>query len=143
MKIALVDDDEQFAWLIKYQVEEYNLETKGDRVELSPWNNPVSFLKCMQASNEAICDYDIVIIDMKMPVMHGFDVHKELKDLCPDLKCFITSSSIEKQDTLDSMVRKEGFQIRDIISRSLTLSRFVNNLQINLRRPYYEKHYAY
>lgn len=141
MKIALVDDDSSFAFIVEHQIKVYNSNTIGEKIEFVYYSNPVFFLHCMSREEE-VCSYDIVLIDMMMPLMDGFSVHKELVEMCPNLKCFITSSSIEETDNLESMVSKVSFEIREVIARSLNITRLVNNLQVNIRRPYYETHYA-
>ena len=49
-------------------------------------------------SNDALRDfkphfYDLVMLDIVMPKMDGFDLYKELKKVDPDVKvCFLTAS---------------------------------------------------
>jgi len=142
MKIAIVDDDQTFTWLVEQQVKVYNGGINEHQITLKPWHNPVSFLECLRTKNDSLCDYDIVIIDMKMPNMDGFSVHEELMKLCPNLKCFINSSSIEDDDPYESMVLKSTFKIGEVIKRSFSISRLLNNLQIKTRKIFYEKCYA-
>jgi DNA-binding response OmpR family regulator len=80
-RILFVDDEPDLTSLIKMV-----LECAGFNVNV--FNN----------SYDALIDfkphlYDLVMLDIVMPKMDGFDLYKELKKLDPDVKvCFLTAS---------------------------------------------------
>ena len=53
--------------------------------------------------------YDLVILDIVMPNMNGFDLYKELKKLDPQVNvCFMTASEEYRED-----LRKEEYRTLD------------------------------
>ena len=84
MKIMVVDDDPDITSLYRAAFEE------EEGLEINTYNDP----------REALSDfkpgyYDILLIDVKMPHMDGFDLYKELKKIDPNIKvCFITGFEV-------------------------------------------------
>ncbi|HKG86885.1 MAG TPA: response regulator, partial [Nitrososphaeraceae archaeon] len=86
-KILLVDDEPDLKFLFKE-----GLEHAGLRVDA--FNNSAEVLKDFKPHF-----YDLVILDIVMPDMDGFDLYKELKKLDPDVKvCFLTASQKYHED---------------------------------------------
>lgn len=80
-KILFVDDEPDMTSLFKSM-----LELTGFSVDAS--NDPANAL-----NNFKPHFYDLVIIDIVMPNMDGFELLKELKKLDPDINaCFLTAS---------------------------------------------------
>lgn len=60
---------------------------KGEGFEVDSYNDPFTAL-----SNFSAGIYDIVLIDVKMPKMDGFDLYRKLKNIDDDVKyCFLTA----------------------------------------------------
>jgi len=86
-KILLVDDEPDLKFLFKE-----GLEHAGLCVDA--FNNSAEVLKDFKPHF-----YDLVILDIVMPDMDGFDLYKELKKLDPDVKvCFLTASQKYHED---------------------------------------------
>jgi DNA-binding response OmpR family regulator len=80
-KILFVDDEPDMTSLFKKV-----LESAGFSVDV--FNNSADTLKDFKPHF-----YDLVMLDIVMPKMDGFDLYKELRKVDPDVKvCFLTAS---------------------------------------------------
>ena len=94
-KILFVDDEPDLTFIFKE-----GLEYAGFSVDA--FNNSADALKNFKPRF-----YDLVMLDIVMPEMDGFDLYKELKKLDPNVKvCFLTASEKYSED-----FRKEEYQI--------------------------------
>ena len=58
--------------------------------EVDAFNEPEKALTRFKPSY-----YDLVILDIKMPEMDGFELHKRIKEIDPNIKvCFLTASEL-------------------------------------------------
>jgi DNA-binding response OmpR family regulator len=81
-KILSVDDEPHMTAMLKMA-----LEGVGFTVDV--FNDPVLALKSFKPNL-----YDLVILDVMMPKMNGFELHDQLKKIDPGIKvCFMTASS--------------------------------------------------
>jgi DNA-binding response OmpR family regulator len=79
-RILIVDDDPDIANLYKL-----SLEREGFVVDA--FNDPLLVL-----SNYRVGIYDLLLIDIKMPQMNGFELYHKLRNLGDNSKvCFITA----------------------------------------------------
>jgi CheY-like chemotaxis protein len=79
-RILLVDDENDICFTFKETLEDSGFIT-------DTYNNPVSAL-----NNFKPHIYDLVILDIKMPDMNGFELYKEIKKIDPNTKiCFLTA----------------------------------------------------
>jgi len=82
-KILLVDDEPDVLYTIKNI-----LEDNGFQVDT--FNDPIISLKSY-ASNY----YNLVILDIKMPKMDGFELYTKIKEKDPKVKiCFFTATAM-------------------------------------------------
>ena len=80
-KILFVDDEPDMTLLFKQM-----METGGFSVDV--FNDSAGALRNFKPHF-----YDLVMLDLVMPKMDGFDLYKELKKQDPDVNvCFITAS---------------------------------------------------
>ena len=94
-KILFVDDEPDLTFIFKE-----GLEYAGFSVDA--FNNSADALKNFKPRF-----YGLVMLDIVMPQMDGFDLYKELKKLDPDVKvCFLTASEKYSED-----FRKEEYRI--------------------------------
>ena len=83
-RILTVDDDPDITLTLKA-----GLETVG-LFDVDAFNDPDSALKIFKPDF-----YALVLIDIMMPKMSGFDLYEQLKKLDPDVKaCFLTASEM-------------------------------------------------
>jgi DNA-binding response OmpR family regulator len=79
-KILVVDDERDITSVI-----EKGLKSNG--FEVDSYNNPIRALEKFGADA-----YDLLIIDIKMPKMNGFELYKKMKEIDNKVKvCFLTA----------------------------------------------------
>jgi CheY-like chemotaxis protein len=82
-KILLVDDEPDITFTIKSIL-------KDNGIQIDPFNDPVIALKSYKRYF-----YDLVILDIKMPKMDGFELYTKLREQDPKVKiCFLTASEM-------------------------------------------------
>ena len=81
-KILLVDDESDITAALNMALVEYGFEVES-------YNDPLAALSNFKPSY-----YDLVILDIKMPVMNGFELLREIKKIDESVKaCFLTALS--------------------------------------------------
>ena len=87
--VLLIDDDKDILTVLKRSLELKGVNTYG-------FTNPV--LAVEHFKNNA-ASYDIVVTDIRMPQMNGFEVARAVKEIRPDIKlAFITAFEINKSE---------------------------------------------
>ena len=80
IRIFLIDDEKDISLLYKTR-----LEQNGFLVDV--FNDPVQALLSFKAG-----EYDLLLLDIKMPRMTGFEIHKEIQKIdCKVKVCFINA----------------------------------------------------
>ncbi len=78
-KILLVDDEPDVTYTIQKILEDYGFKVDS-------FNDPILAL-----NNYKAYFYDLVILDIKMPTMDGFELYMKIRDMDPKVKiCFLT-----------------------------------------------------
>lgn len=81
-RILVVDDEVDITLSIKTVLE-------GDQFQVDSFNDPV-----VAFSNFKAGFYDLLILDIKMPKMNGFQLYREIKNIDDKVKvCFLTALS--------------------------------------------------
>jgi two-component system response regulator VicR len=87
-KRIMVVDDEQDLTLF------YRLSLEYHGFEVETFNDPGKALSNFQTDY-----YDLIILDIKMPDMDGFELYKRIKEIDPDVKaCFLTASELYNKE---------------------------------------------
>ena len=87
--VLLIDDDKDVLTVLKRSLELKGMNTYG-------FSNPI--LAVEHFRNHA-ANYDIVVTDIRMPDMNGFEVARAVKEVRPDIKiAFITAFEINKSE---------------------------------------------
>jgi two-component SAPR family response regulator len=87
--ILIVDDDEDVAITFKAAIEDSNIET-NKRIEVYTSNNPVVALSEFKPNF-----YDLLLVDINMPHMNGFELYEKILDIDIKVKvCFMSSAEI-------------------------------------------------
>jgi CheY-like chemotaxis protein len=87
--VLLIDDDNDILTTLKLSLEIEGVSTYG-------FTDPVVAVEHFR--NNA-SDYDIVVTDIRMPQMNGFEVARAVKEIRPDIKiAFITAFDINKSE---------------------------------------------
>jgi DNA-binding response OmpR family regulator len=115
-KVLFVDDERDMTSLLKKA-----LEPSGFSVDV--FNDSERALK-----NFKPCFYDLVILDIVMPKMEGFDLYKELKKLDRNVKvCFLTASEKYREDLRG---REHQTLSRDLfIQKPLSIKNLIKEIQ--------------
>ena len=111
-RILLVDDEQDVTYTIKIV-----LENNGFLVD--SYNDPTLAL-----SNFKLGFYDLLLLDIRMPKINGFDLYQKMKEIDSNVKiCFLTASELfyEEYRRLDGYPRvdKEHFIQKPIRSEEL------------------------
>lgn len=86
-RILIVDDDEDITTLLKV-----GLERRNYKVDV--YNDPVEALSNFKAGS-----YDLLIIDIRMPKMTGFELFRELRKIDAEVRvCFFTAFEIYREE---------------------------------------------
>ena len=94
--ILLVDDEPDLAIAFKI-----GLEDNGFKV--NAFDNPLEALSNFKAGL-----YDLLLLDIKMPKMNGFEAYQQMREIDKKVKvCFITASEMHYYEE----IRKEIFSI--------------------------------
>jgi DNA-binding response OmpR family regulator len=82
-KILLVDNELDITFALENALENYGFK-------VDTFNDPIKALKFYKSNF-----YDIVILDIKMPKMDGFELYAKLREQDPKVKiCFLTASEL-------------------------------------------------
>jgi len=80
-KILLVDDEPDITFTIKSMLNDNGFQ-------IYTFNDPITPLKLYRSNF-----YDLVILDIKMPKMDGFELYNKIRDKDPKVKiCFLTAT---------------------------------------------------
>jgi CheY-like chemotaxis protein len=113
-KILLVDDENDICFTIKEGLEDSGFIT-------DTYNNPVSALNNFKSHI-----YDLVILDIKMPAMNGFELYKEIKKIDPNTKiCFLTAG----EEYYEELREEEEEEYCDL-DKSLFIQKPISNEEI-------------
>lgn len=111
-QIMVVDDESDLTLFYQMSLEYYGFV-------VDTFNEPKEAL-----SNFKPNYYDLIILDIKMPNMDGFELYREMKEKDPDIKvCFLTASELYYEEFRDkefSTLDKELFIRKPIGNEDLT-----------------------
>lgn len=119
-RILIVDDEEDIRTIIArgLQREGFAVETSGDPEEV--------------IRNYVQGRYDLLLIDIRMPTINGFQLYKEIRKRDPKVKaCFITAFEIY-YDEFRRMFPK--LQVSCFIRKPVTISRLAEIVREELVR---------
>jgi two-component system response regulator ChvI len=89
LSLLLIDDDKDILTLLKQSLELKGVNTYG-------FTNPVLALEHFRKNS---ANYDMVITDIRMPQMNGFQVARSVKEIRSDIKlAFITAFDINRSE---------------------------------------------
>jgi CheY-like chemotaxis protein len=113
-KILLVDDEPDIIYAIKNILEDNGFQ-------IDSFNDPILALKSYK-----INFYDLVILDIKMPKMDGFELYTKIREKDPKVKiCFLTASEMYYEK-----FRKIRSEFRKIIEEECFIQKPIKNEEL-------------
>jgi len=120
-RILIVDDEPDIAIAFKI-----GLEDNGFKV--NAFDNPSKALLNFKAGL-----YDLLLLDIKMPKLNGFDAYQQMKEIDKKVKvCFITASEMHYYEE----IRKDIFPIlgvKRLIRKPIRIDDLVRDLRDELQ----------
>ena len=119
-KILVVDDEPDITSSIKN-----GLQRKG--FEVDTYNDPTDAL-----SNFKPDTYDLLLIDIRMPKMNGFELYREVKKKSSDVRiCFFTAFEVY-YDEFRKMF--PNLEVKCFIRKPITISDLVTHINTELEK---------
>ena len=110
-KILLVDDEPDITFTIKSMLNDNGFQ-------IYTFNDPITPLKLYRSNF-----YDLVILDIKMPKMDGFELYIKIREKDPKVKiCFLTASEMYYEK-----FRKARSEIGKIIGEDCFIQKPIKN----------------
>lgn len=121
-KICVIDDDPMYQVIIKRLI----MKIDGDTV-LSSYKHgadAIESFKTILAENSALCD--VILLDINMPVMDGWQFLKALEDILPgigsEIDIYVVSTSLDARDRERAMADKN---VKDYIFKPIPQDRLM------------------
>jgi len=119
-KILVVDDEPDITSSIKN-----GLQRKG--FEVDTYNDPTDAL-----SNFKPDTYDLLLIDIRMPKMNGFELYREVKKKSSDVRiCFFTAFEVY-YDEFRKMF--PNLEVRCFLRKPITINDLVTHINTELEK---------
>ena len=120
IRIFLVDDERDISLLYKT-----GLKQNGFLVDV--FNDPVQALLSFRAGQ-----YDLLLLDIKMPKMNGFELYREIQKIDDKVKVYFITAFVTYYESL-----KEIFDMPDIhciIKKPINISNLIERINAELRQ---------
>jgi DNA-binding response OmpR family regulator len=113
-RILIVDDETDINLLFKIV-----LEDRGFKVDT--FDDPIAALENYRAGL-----YDLLILDIKMPRMHGFELYRNIREIDNKVKvCFLTASEMYYE-----MFRKNVFNTNTTLEENRFIQTPIENEEL-------------
>jgi len=121
-RILLVDDEPAITQTFELGLTEFGFQVDS-------FNNPLSALASYKPGN-----YDLLLFDIRMPIMSGFELYKEIRKSDERVKiCFITAYEIDNNDFTKSF---PTMTLRHFIKKPITLDKLAIELKEKISEDY-------
>jgi DNA-binding response OmpR family regulator len=122
LRILLVDDEPDVV-----EVFERGLKLVGMRVDA--YTSPQEALQCFKPNT-----YDLAILDIRMPDMTGFQLHREMKKRDPSITtCFLSAFEIQADEFKSVFPSMDG--VKAIIKKPISINELLNEIASFLKIP--------
>jgi DNA-binding response OmpR family regulator len=123
VRIMFVDDEKDILSTVKRGLESNNAFT------VDTFSSGESALEAFESHSEDY--YDLVITDIRMPKMNGFELYRRIKEKNQSMKiAFITAFEINKEEFNKVM---PSVNVIDFISKPLSVSSLITKLKSMLK----------
>lgn len=117
-KLMAVDDDADITFTLKKELEQSGFS-------LDVFNDPIAALANFKADY-----YDLILLDIKMPQMNGYDLYQEIKKKDHKVKvCFVTASDVYLESLKQRFPRLE---LGCLIRKPFDMNNLVNRIEKEL-----------
>jgi len=121
-RILLVDDEPAITQTFELGLTEFGFQVDS-------FNNPLSALASYKPGK-----YDLLLFDIRMPIMSGFELYKEIRKSDERVKiCFITAYEIDNNDFTKSF---PTMTLRHFIKKPITLDKLAIELKKKISEDY-------
>ncbi|HKH85221.1 MAG TPA: response regulator [Nitrososphaera sp.] len=122
MRILLVDDEPDVV-----EVFGRGLNFVGMRVDA--YTSPQEALQYFKPNT-----YDLAILDIRMPAMTGFQLHREMKKRDPSITtCFLSAFEIQADEFKSVFPSMDG--VKAIIKKPISINELLNEIARSLKIP--------
>ena len=123
IRVMFVDDEKDILSTVKRGLESNNAFT------VETFSSGESALQAFESHPESY--YDLVITDIRMPKMNGFELYRRIKEKNQSMKiAFITAFEINKEEFNKVM---PSVNVIDFISKPLSVSSLITKLKSMLK----------
>ena len=120
-RLLLVDDEPSIT-------QSFELGLKQFGFEVDSFNNPLSALAAYSPGK-----YDLLMFDIRMPIMNGFELYKEIRKLDDQAKvCLITAYEIDD----DFKKAFPSMTLRHLIKKPISLDNLARELEKKVSENY-------
>ena len=113
-RVLIVDDEADVNLLFKIILEENN------QLMVHSYTDAITALRNFRSGF-----YDLVLLDIKMPKMNGFELYKEISRIDPKVKvCFLTAS-----EKYYEAFRREEEEINAILGENYFIQKPIENME--------------
>lgn len=121
-RVLIVDDDPDITYSFKLGLEQHGFD-------IVVFNNPLLVI-----SNYTPGSYDLLLLDVRMPLMDGFELYKEIRKLDEKVKvCFITAYEISGEDFKRSFPE---MVLKHFIKKPISIPDLANELDRKLNEDF-------
>lgn len=127
LNICVIDDDPIFVFTVKKTFELNKIEKKFDIYE----NGKVAFAEISKKLESNIKHYDLILLDLNMPIWDGWDFLDEIEKLnLVDFPKILISSSTVNPDDIN---RAHSYSlVKGIIGKPFTIDKLTKELNIEV-----------
>jgi DNA-binding response OmpR family regulator len=122
VRILVVDDERDIADILKT-----GLELKGFKVDA--FYDPINALASFQPGT-----YDLIISDIKMPEMNGFEMLYEMSKIDNTVQVLFLTGHVDMMNEVNKLFTK--LNVREVIKKPIGIQQLVeriNNLNIGMK----------
>jgi DNA-binding response OmpR family regulator len=125
IKLMVVDDERDILRIIKRDLEADDITFKVDVFHSSE-------LALQELDNHPKDYYDLILTDIRMPKMNGFELYRRIKEKNPSMKiAFITAFEINK-DEFNKVL--PSIDVKDFIIKPISMSDLIVKLKSIVKR---------
>jgi DNA-binding response OmpR family regulator len=125
IKLMVVDDERDILRIIKRDLEADDITFKVDVFNSSE-------LALQELDNHPKDYYDLILTDIRMPKMNGFELYRRIKEKNPSMKiAFITAFEINK-DEFNKVL--PSIDVKDFIIKPISMSDLIVKLKSIVKR---------